>query len=577
MLLGILLAALTSCGGGGSHGGASAVPAAVKKAPVGYGTLTIKFPAAFRRSRRKAGEKRRRPAYVNPTSGFVLDIYIDGVEVYNLDGATYSDSVTVQPTSDGTQTVTVPFTSANQDLAVVELDPCDNNAVVAVGEQPNVAVTPGQTTSLTLQMLMNVTGFAAGSLSDGSDAIQMSGGFNSIGTPGVQTPVYVYPTDPSRGFNGAVPATGVGGIPTNLTLAAAANDTSRLQRSLLGTSVVQYAAATSELYVTATATNPAYAIETDPTDYPWLSQHLEVFGSNPPLQTAVSTAFLVPVNATLPPTPTQAMVYVANRDTGVLGFPVEDNGNFAPTVNISGPNTQLFNPVALGVNPNGALWAANDSAHTYVVFAAGANGNAAPGFSGSVGTPFSTEGLAVDGNSRLYIASYSPPAVQTPFGAITSPGMIEPIRIALDGNGNLYVADSGAAAVEEFPFGVSGSVTPSAVISGAATGLNSPQGIAIDPTGRIVVADSGGSGAILVFSAGANGNVSPLQTITGAATGLSRPAGVTTDSTGAIWVADAVANKILRFASDAKGNSAPLQTISGPATLLGDPQSIVVF
>ncbi|MBV8602228.1 MAG: hypothetical protein JO359_11755, partial [Candidatus Eremiobacteraeota bacterium] len=73
-------------------------------------------------------------------------------------------------------------------------------------------------------------------------------------------------------------------------------------------------------------------------------------------------------------------VYVSNRNTGaVLGFPLGGPyGNVAPTINISGSNVPLSDPVALAVDSAGGIYAVNDSGSGLSMWAAGTNGNVAP-------------------------------------------------------------------------------------------------------------------------------------------------------------------------------------------------------
>jgi len=107
--------------------------------------------------------------------------------------------------------------------------------------------------------------------------------------------------------------------------------------------------------------------------------------------------------------------------------------------------------------------------------------------------------------------------------------------MALDSSNKIYVTNDGSIAgdldsVTVYAAGANGNAAPIAVISGANTQLNLPQGIAIDSAGKIYVANNGsangGTDAITVYAAGANGNAAPIQTIAGSLTGLNLPAGL---------------------------------------------------
>jgi sugar lactone lactonase YvrE len=69
-------------------------------------------------------------------------------------------------------------------------------------------------------------------------------------------------------------------------------------------------------------------------------------------------------------------------------------------------------------------------------------------------------------------------------------------------------------------------VTATVDIVGSNTGLSCPNGVVVDSSGNIYVADYGAP-AVYVFSAGANGNVAPTQTIpANGTTTLAKPIGI---------------------------------------------------
>ena len=75
------------------------------------------------------------------------------------------------------------------------------------------------------------------------------------------------------------------------------------------------------------------------------------------------------------------------------------------------------------------------------------------------------------------------------------------------------------------------------LIGGAATGLSSPRGLAIDGQGRLLAANTSGN-SVTIFAAAANGNVAPAVTIAGTATGLNTPAAVAVDAAGNLYDAN---------------------------------------
>src|SRR5436309_2555012 len=136
----------------------------------------------------------------------------------------------------------------------------------------------------------------------------------------------------------------------------------------------------------------------------------------------------------------------------------------------------------------------------------------------------------------------------------------------------LYVVNSGANSVAAYAPGASGDAAPTAVIHGGSnTGLNGPQGIALDAAGNIYVANYG-VGTVTVYAPGASGNAAPTATIGGSNTDLSYPVGIALDTTGRIYVANASTNdNITIYAPAASGNATPIATIAGANTGLSGP------
>ncbi|PYO70626.1 MAG: hypothetical protein DMD64_16905, partial [Gemmatimonadetes bacterium] len=97
------------------------------------------------------------------------------------------------------------------------------------------------------------------------------------------------------------------------------------------------------------------------------------------------------------------------------------------------------------------------------------------------------------------------------------------------------------SSITVYAAGASGNATPTATIAGGNTGLNFPNGVALDGAGNIYVVNefsgsAGGPGTITVYAAGASGNVTPTATIAGGNTGLSIANGIAVDGAGNIYV-----------------------------------------
>jgi sugar lactone lactonase YvrE len=150
-------------------------------------------------------------------------------------------------------------------------------------------------------------------------------------------------------------------------------------------------------------------------------------------------------------------------------------------------------------------------------------------------------------------------------------------RLAHRNSGDfIYVANQTATSpyvgeVLVYPVGSNGNVAPSAVIAGSNTQLTQSNGIVVDNSGEILVANSD-TNIIVGFAPGASGNVSPNVVIEGSNTGLASPLGLTIDGTGNLYVANCGTNcnfgppgptSIEEFAAGSSGDVAPVRVISG--------------
>lgn len=276
-------------------------------------------------------------------------------------------------------------------------------------------------------------------------------------------------------------------------------------------------------------------------------------------------------------------LYIVRSGGSVTAYSLSASGNVAPTINISGSNTLLSNPVALAVDSTGRVFTANDSSNIVYIFSSGATGNVSP--SAQVQFTGATERVTFDSQGNLWVSSFSnntiyefaagatgtPTPLTTISGANTQ--LSVPESMYVDASGKLYVSNH-AAGVVVFAAGASGNAMPLQYIAGSNTQLVTPFGVASDSAGRIIVADLGtpglGNGAVRIYAAAATGNVAPVTVISGPSTGLSTPSGVMVDGSGNIWVGDN-AGAIFEFANGASGNVAPLRTIQGSGTLMNSP------
>ena len=241
-----------------------------------------------------------------------------------------------------------------------------------------------------------------------------------------------------------------------------------------------------------------------------------------------------------------------------------------------------------------AILITNTPCNNVTSYPIAASGNAAPTFAQPL--LCNPTGIAVDAAKNIYVTnsgvdgnpSYSvavyPPGSDgqvAPSSVIagSATGLDIPQGIALDGTGNIYVVNDGsnngdADSVTVYPAASSGNAAPSAVISGPGTGLNLPDGVAIF-SGKIYVSNYGNN-SVTVYPVGSNGNSAPSATISGFGTGLAGPNGIALDSGGKIYVSNDSNNSVTVYAAGSSGNAPPSATISGVNTGLDTPAGLAL-
>ena len=202
---------------------------------------------------------------------------------------------------------------------------------------------------------------------------------------------------------------------------------------------------------------------------------------------------------------------------------------------------------------------------------------------------YAPDGLATDSAGNVYIADTLNCEIRkmTSGGAVTtlagSPSLCAfpqwgnangvgpaaefawPNGVAVDGSGNVYVADTYNDEIREVTS--AGTVT---TFAGTGSNFNSPFGLTIDGAGNLYVADTGNdtirkitpAGAVSVF-AGSTG-VAGSQDGTGLAATFSGPQAITIDSGGNLYVAD-TGNNIIRKITP----SGSVSTLAGTAGVIG--------
>ncbi len=141
--------------------------------------------------------------------------------------------------------------------------------------------------------------------------------------------------------------------------------------------------------------------------------------------------------------------------------------------------------------------------------------------------------------------------------------------------GELFVLNGLTESVSVFDASLNGNVTPQRKF-GNLTNLYDPHGIAVDTANNEIFVSNfayPNHSSITVYARTANGNAAPVRTISGNLTGLNAPDGIAVDTlNNEIFVANYLGNSITVYGRTANGNAAPLRTIS----ILGGPVSVAV-
>lgn len=161
--------------------------------------------------------------------------------------------------------------------------------------------------------------------------------------------------------------------------------------------------------------------------------------------------------------------------------------------------------------------------------------------------------------SVAYGVRYNGVQAQLANGSVSNPN-----GVAVDLSGNVYVADTGGNRIIEV---TAGGTTAPMSISGISPALSSPHQLTVDSAGNLYIADTGNSRIVKIDPSG-NGSVVSTSSVT-----LSAPQGVAVDTSGDIFISDTNNNRIVEVPSG--GAATVLATSSGVAlTSLSSPRGI---
>jgi len=297
-----------------------------------------------------------------------------------------------------------------------------------------------------------------------------------------------------------------------------------------------------------------------------------------------------PTPTPIPPSAVGKLYVTDQDDNSILRFDnaLSATGNVVPGAVIKGSSTTLSNPQFVAFNATAdSLYVANVSAASVVIYdgVSTKNGDTPPTriITGAASTPMiSPSSVALDTTrDLLYVADGAEIWVFS--SASTANGSVAFSRditvsftiqqIFLDeANDRLYATDAANNAVNVFDSASQlDLITPATrSLTGPHTQLSQPEGMAIDPSGDLVVTNLG-TGSITVYGNAATitGDIAPTAVISGAATTLSKPQQIIQSSTtNEVYLADSDASEVAVFAGIAglNGSPAPTRRIFGSST-----------
>jgi hypothetical protein len=253
-------------------------------------------------------------------------------------------------------------------------------------------------------------------------------------------------------------------------------------------------------------------------------------------------------------------VWVANYQsvTGATNHHVGSVSEFSSVgVELSGygyTSGGVYYPKGAAADSNGTIWVADYASSSATLLAN--DGSAISGSSGygPSALPF-TSAVALDGSHNAWFAVQRGAARVTSLGAVSNFSCCnDPEGIAIDLSGNVWIADYSASAIVELTS--SGSVAQRVGLSNSV----GPQGIAIDGAGNVWAANYYGDS--LVELAGSTAAIVSPSDGYGLDAPLKEPYGLAIDATGNLWLSNAGGNTLTQFV----GLATPIKT-----PLLGPP------
>lgn len=265
--------------------------------------------------------------------------------------------------------------------------------------------------------------------------------------------------------------------------------------------------------------------------------------------------------------PSSTTTYAIQSGTDANGNPITGSGSATVTV-ISCPEQSS---VLVADTTNNRIQRFDGT--TWSVVGPGTVGSGNGQFRVPEAVAFNTSGriyVADTGNNRIQWSTNGGTTWATFAASGTGLNQVSgPRGLALDSIGNLYVADGGNGRVVRFNNGVPGNAVILATKGTTAGRVQTPNGLAIDISFNLFIADTGNNRIQKITSAHTKTTPNTGTQIAGLGSGLTAvraPQGVAVDSSGNLYVADTGNNRITRFAG---GNPGTATLLAGAGTALG--------
>ena len=275
------------------------------------------------------------------------------------------------------------------------------------------------------------------------------------------------------------------------------------------------------------------------------------------------------------PAPIQSTQVTLPWNTGQSAEALFGHTTFTATGTDSVGQNTIPGPFGLAVSDNGTLFVVDQRAHRILRFNSAATKASGANADGVLG-----QSNFIDRNWNYNLSGSTPSAN----------GVETPLSIALDPSGNLFVLDQGNSRVLRFDSAAS--KTNGAAANGvigqpnftskgfatSATGFFSPQGIAVDGSGNLYVADGSNHRVLRFNNAASKANGAAADAVFGqadftsnlkgtAANKMATPTSVAVDKSGNLYVGERGNSRILIFLNaQAKTNGASADIVLGKST-----------